>query len=161
MIVASFFVVTCTRVKDEAKNIKNKATKTLSDAKDKFFPVYDSQTPDSQNNKNRFEEFFGFKPTKDVKNIYCHADEMGIDSDYSFAFMCDKETIRKIEDELNLDNDSLPELNPSGFFHDFDWWDKEKIDTLMPSWRKGDHEKYYLLWYDSINKEAYYFEYDL
>ena len=160
-ILASCLSASCTRVKDEATNLKNKATETLSRTKDKFFPAYDSQTPDTENNRKRFEEFFGFKPTKDVKSIYCYADEMGIDSDYSFAFKCDNETIRKIEDELDLGNDSLPKLNPSALFHDFEWWNKDKIDSLQPSWRKGDHEKYYLLWYDSLNREAYYFEYNL
>jgi hypothetical protein len=85
---------------------------------------------------------------------------MGIDHDYSFAFTCNRETIQKIEKNLSLQNDSIPETYPSGLFHNFDWWNAAKINSLKPSWRKGNHEKYYFLWYDSINYDAYYFEFD-
>ncbi|XOV68208.1 MAG: hypothetical protein ACFHU9_03340 [Fluviicola sp.] len=161
IISSCLFVLSCYRVEKETKFVKSKAKYVATETRDKIFPIYDSYKPDTKYNKRRFKEFFGFWPTSDVKNIYCHADQMGIDHDYSFAFTCNRKTIQKIETNLSLQNDSIPETHPSGLFHDFDWWHTTKIDTLKPSWRKGDHQKYYFLWYDSINCDAYYFEYDL
>ena len=111
--------------------------------------------------KRRFEEFFGFQPTKDVREIYCYADVLGIDHDYSFSFICSTTTVDKICKHLHLSNDSINQTDISGLFHEFEWWNTNKIKKLTPFWTEGDHQTYFYLWYDTLEHQAYYFEYDL
>ncbi len=144
----------CDRVEDRVKSIVEEQT-------DKLFPTYDQNTPDTDNNKKRFKEFFGFHPTQDIKDIYCYADEKGIDHDYSFSFHCDTETIRKICEHFNLSNDSIYEADITGLFHDFDWWDTDKIEQLPPYWTTRENQVHHFLWYDTTDTKAYYFEFDL
>ena len=149
-----FSFVSCNQIQDKVKD----EFKTQSD---KFFPKYDHNLPDSENNKQRFEDFFGFAPTSDVDSIFCFADEIGIDHDYSFSFNCNQTTIHKICNNLKLTNDSIFSTDFTSLFHDLKWWDKDKIKKLKPYWTVNEHQTHYFLWFDSTKAKAFYFEFDL
>ncbi len=162
-IILSLF--SCDKVKRKGHQAVNKAKTTLAEKKadigDKIIARFDAYEPDTRFNKKRFYEFFSFYPTQDVKNIYCHADELGIDHDYQFAFNCDTATITKIISYLNLTKSEQPDNFSSGLWNDFPWWDSTKITTLKPYWTKGKHETYRYLWYDTSGQKAYYFTFDM
>lgn len=140
---------------------RTKIAEKKSDLGDKIITRYDAYTPDTRFNKKRFREFFGFEPTADVKGIYCHADEMGIDHDYQFSFTCDTATITKITKTFKLIKANQPDNFSSGLWHSFPWWDSTGITVLKPYLKKGTHETYSYLWYDSNKSKAYYFSFDL
>lgn len=154
----------CERVKNKGKQTIDKTKAAVAEKKDKLvdkvFTHYDANTPYTKWNKKRFEEFFKFSPTTDVKNIYCYADEFGIDHDYQFAFNCDDSSIKKIAANLGL-NDTTKANIGRGLWHSFAWWDSAKIETLQPFTKKGTYETYWNLWYDEPAKKAYYFEFDM
>ncbi len=155
----------CDKVKRKGYQVVDKTKTTLSKKKDdigdKIIARFDAYEPDTKFNKKRFSEFFGFYPTQDVKNIYCHADELGIDHDYQFAFNCDTRTLKKIVSHLNLTKTEQPDNFSSGLWHNFPWWDSTKISTLKPYWKKSNHEIYSYLWYDTLDQKAYYFTFDM
>ncbi|PLX09708.1 MAG: hypothetical protein C0596_01205 [Marinilabiliales bacterium] len=128
---------------------------------DKVFPRFDHDVPDTKSNKQRFKEFIQVELSSDIKNIYCFADNLGIDSDYMFAFNCNPETSQKIIDKHNLKLDTINTDNAFGIQHDFPWWDKDKIKELDKySWTNGN-EYYQYYWYDEDNQQAYYFDFDM
>jgi hypothetical protein len=122
---------------------------------------FDSKIPDTKSNKKRFKEFFGFDPTNDVKDIYCFFDPLGFDPLYQLAFSCDKNTVLRIADELNLSKPQSESFQTS-IQQEFPWWHKADIDNLEPLMKiNDDRDYYYFLWYDTISKKAYYLEYDM
>ena len=158
-------ILSCDRIKRKGHQVVDKTKAAISEKKhnlsDKIIARFDSDTPDTKFNKRRFNEFFKFEPTPDVKEIYCYADEMGIDHDYQFSFYCDTTSLNKIVRSLFLVKGDRPTEFGSGLWHDFFWWDKEKILTLTPYSRKGGHKSYLYLWYDKSKQKAYYFEFDM
>jgi hypothetical protein len=96
----------CDRIKQKSKQVANNTKATLAEKKakfgDKLIAHYNSYKPDTKFNKRRFQEFFSFAPPADVKDIYCHADEMGIDHNYQFSFYCNSATVNKIVQNLQL-----------------------------------------------------------
>jgi hypothetical protein len=138
-----------------------KLAEKRSDLGDKIITRYDAYTPDTRFNKKRFQEVFGFEPTEDVKELYCHADKMGIDQDYQFSFNCDTATVTKITTTLKLTKVNQPDNYSSGLWHSFPWWDSTRITALHPYSKKGSHETYAYLWYDSTTSKAYYFMFDM
>lgn len=168
IFLTSFFLLTifsCDRIKRKGHQVFDKTKETVVEKKanlsDKIIARYDPYNPDTKFNKKRFSEFFMFDPTPDVKNIYCYADEMGIDHDYQFAFNCDTTTINKIISNLNLKKGIIDNNFGRGFWHKFLWWDSSKVETLKPFSKKGKHETYWYLWYDKLRKKAYYFSFDM
>jgi hypothetical protein len=155
----------CDRIKRKSKQVANNTKATLAEKKaefgDKLIAHYDSYKPDTKFNKRRFQEFFSFAPPADVKDIYCHADEMGIDHDYQFSFYCNSATVNKIVQNLQLTKADSSDNFSNGLWHSFPWWDSTRIVTLTPYLKKGDHETYWYLWYDQNNEKAYYFEFDM
>ena len=159
-------LLSCDRIKKESHHVVDKTKQTIaekkSDLSDKIINHYDPYHPDTKFNKKRFSEFFLFAPTPDVKNIYCYADEMGIDHNYQFSFNCDTATISRIVSNLKLTNkDVIDNNNGKGFWHNFPWWDSAKVETLKPFYKKGEHETYWYLWYDKPKEKAYYFSFDM
>jgi hypothetical protein len=167
ILALAFFLTlfSCDRIKRESHKAIDKTKQTVtekkSDLSDKIIAHYDPYHPDTKFNKKRFSELFMFDPTVDVKNIYCYADEMGIDHDYQFSFNCDTTTINKIVSNLNLKKGIIDDNNGSGLWHDFPWWDSSKIEALIPFSKKGEHETYWYLWYDTPKRKAYYFSFDM
>ena len=142
--------------------IKRKTEEIVDNAKDNIISHYDSKIPDTKWNKKRFDEFFHFAPTSDVKNIYCFADEIAFDHTYMFSFNCNMTTLYKIISELELVQADSPDKSSEGIQQDFDWWDKEKLKNLTPYCKKEDeHRTYWYLWYDMTDKKAYYIEFDM
>ncbi|MEO6549292.1 MAG: hypothetical protein ABIN94_14920 [Ferruginibacter sp.] len=127
---------------------------------DKVIPTFDSFKPDTKFNKKRFEEFFGFAPTPDVKEIFCFGDQVGIDSKFLFSFKCDTSTKNKIVTNLHLTQADKPDNFSNGLWQSFLWWDSAKISTLNPYWMKGEHEYYRYLWFDQSKQTAYYIDFD-
>jgi hypothetical protein len=169
LLIALSLIVSCERIKKKgehvvdkvegkAKNILERQTRNIAE---KVFPPFDSSKPDTENNKIRFKDFIQVDLTADVKNIYCFDDAIGIDSDYMFSFNCSPITSRKIVEKHYLYVDTLNKDN--GFFmqHDFEWWDKKRIEQLQKySWTDGKkYHKYYC--YDAEAQKAYFFDFDL
>lgn len=165
LLLSLISILSCDRVKQKGRQVIDKARTELSEKKadlgDKIISHYDAYKPDTRFNKKRFQEFFGFVPTADVKELYCHADELSIDHSYQFSFICDTSTVTKIINGLKLAKADEPDNFGSGLWRSFPWWDSTSITTLKPYFRKGDHETYWYLWYDHTKGKAYYFEFDM
>ena len=115
----------CDRVKRKSQQsvvkVKEKLAEKKADLGDKLVTHYDAYRPDTRFNRIRFQDFFGFAPPADVKELYCFADETGIDHDYQFSFTCDTSTITKITNNLKLIKAHQPDNFSSGLWHSFPW----------------------------------------
>jgi hypothetical protein len=164
-IVLTLALFSCGRLKNTGQEFVENSGQKIKDKgeqlTDKIIARYDADTADTKWNKLRFAEFFGFNPTPDVKNIYCYADEIGIDHDYTFSFNCDTSTVNKIVSYLELTQSDKPDNYGEGLQHDFKWWDKNKIQKIKPYLKKGDHQTFWYLWYDKNESKVYYFEFDM
>jgi len=162
-------LISCGRIRNKSEqvieNVKEKTKKELREQTqkviDKVYPPFDHDKPDTENNRKRFADFLKLKITPDVKNIYCFDDAIGIDADYMFAFNCNEMTSKKIIGINKLTIDTLNSDNGFGMQHDFEWWDKDKIEKIKKySWTDGNqYFKYY--WYDKENEKAYFFDFDM
>lgn len=124
-------------------------------------PHFDHDKPDTNNNKDRLQEFLKIEITSDIHNIYCFDDAVGIDADYQFAFNCNPTTANKIIRINGLKRDTLNTDYGFGMQNDFRWWDKNKIASLpLYSW-KGENEYYKYFWYDPVEQKAYFFDFDM
>ncbi len=111
---------------------------------------YDWDKPDSKANRAGFESHFGFKPQKDVTNVYFFADEWGGDASYWFAFSAPREVIDKIIQkwkltsvEKNSDNYTPPVTEA------LVWWNlEERKKSLRYEFRDEAKEIECHLWYD-------------
>ena len=158
----------CDRLRQDAEQAKDvveartkeEVSKLTEKAVNKIFPPFDSDKPDTDNNKKRFTDFLKIELTDDVKNIFCFDDAIGIDADYMFSFNCDSTTFKKILSINKLTIDTVNKDYGFSMQHDFAWWDKNKIKLLQKySWTNNDrYYKYF--WYDHKDKKAYYFEFD-
>ncbi len=159
----------CDRLRHKGKlavrKVEDKAANVLRSQIQKavvvVFPPFDHARPDTENNKIRFKDFIQVELTPDVENIYCFDDPIGIDQDYMFAFNCDSTTSQKIIQKHQLILDTLHMGNGSGMQHDFEWWDKKRIEQLPQySWTNGK-QYYKFYWYDAQNRKAYFFDFDM
>ncbi|PZE15580.1 hypothetical protein DNU06_17345 [Putridiphycobacter roseus] len=148
-------------MKNKSEQVTDKVKEKTKKVVDKVFPSFDCDQADTENNRSRFAEFLKIRITPDVKNIYCFDDAIGIDADYMFAFNCNATTSKQIINTHNLIVDTVNSDNGFGMQHDFEWWDKKRIENLQKySWTDGNqYFKYY--WYDSENEKGYYFDFDL
>lgn len=150
------------------QQIKNKAAK----AADMVWPTFDEHTPDTWHNKERFNEFFGFYPTADVKNIYCYGDVLGFDGTFQFSFNCDSATVIKIIEKYQLTPPDTTATNSiwhretqsnisSYSIVDYEWWNDSITGAVMPYCKCENDRMFTYLWYDTANKKAYYLNYDI
>jgi hypothetical protein len=143
-----------------AEKTKEEVSKLTDKAANKIFPPFDSDKPDTDNNKKRFTDFIKVDLSADIKNIFCFDDAIGIDADYMFSFNCDRTTARNIIEKHQLKLDKETTDYAFGLQHDFEWWDKKKIEKLdLYSWQ-GDHQYFKYFWYDNTEQKAYYFDFD-
>jgi hypothetical protein len=156
--------ISCDRLKRKGVDVKRKVQDKIEskrdDAIDKLIPTFDSYNPDTKYNKKRFTDFFGFEPTDDVSDIYCYNDQIGIDSKFQFSFKCDTTTRSKIIKFLQLSPESKPNNSSSGLWTEFKWWDRHKIETMIPYSYNSENNYYRYLWYDEASSVAYYFDFD-
>jgi hypothetical protein len=121
---------------------------------------YDCDEPDTPANQEGFERHFGFAVPASVSDLYYFADELGADVKYQIGFKTDQETIERIASELDLVQEE-PEFRVR-LAHEFDWWDKDIVESLTPYWRSNqDNDYYWFLWFDPTNQRAYYIEFSL
>lgn len=169
LLLITWLTVSCDKMKrkgesvvektgEKVKGVVERQTRKVADV---VFPQFDPGKPDSGNNKTRFKDFIQVEITPDVKNICCFDDAIGIDKDYMFAFNCNPSTSEKIIAKHRLTVDTLNSDNGFGMQHDFEWWDKARIEQLQKySWTDGkQYYKYY--WYDSQAQKAYFFDFDM
>jgi hypothetical protein len=169
LLLITCLTVSCDRIKrkgeygiektgEKVKSVAERQTRKVVNA---VFPQFDPGKPDSDNNKIRFKDFIQVEITPDVKNIYCFDDAIGIDHDYMFSFNCSLSTSERIIAMHHLLADTLNADNGLGMQHDFEWWDKAKIEKLQKySWTDGkQYHKYY--WYDAQTQKAYFFDFDM
>lgn len=165
ILLAALTVFSCDRAKNKGKELADKAVERVEnksrDLIDKVLPHFDAYNPDTKYNKKRFKDFLQVELTADIKNIYCFDDAIGIDADYMFSFNCDTTTARKIIEKHHLKIEKTRTDYAFGLQHDFEWWDKNKIEKLtLYSWQ-GDHQYFKYFWYDNTEQKAYYFDFDL
>ncbi|WP_211316437.1 hypothetical protein U0035_22320 [Niabella yanshanensis] len=128
---------------------------------DPLFPPFNSDQPDTEANRKNFRHFLQVDITPDITNIYCFDDAIGQDADYMFSFNCDTTTAAAIIKKLDLSKDSLAGNNPESLQHDFDWWNKKRINELTGYSRhsniqsKNIHKRF---WCDTVDQKAYYFQ---
>jgi hypothetical protein len=164
-IILVLIIVSCDRIKNKGQELAYKTEKKVKDKSkdlvDKVVPHFDAYKSDTKFNKERFKDFLKVDLTPDIKNIYCFDDRIGIDADYMFSFNCDTTTARKIIEKHQLKIDKETTDYAFGLQHDFDWWDKKKIEKLdLYSWQ-GDHQYFKYFWYDKTEKKAYYFDFNM
>ena len=111
--------------------------------------------PDPEN-KRKFKKTLGIGLTPDVKNIQYCGDFIGIDYSIYLAFNCDSSTIARIIKENRLEFAGKTEIGHSCYC---DWWDQEKISTIVPYKKRTRDDTHRFLWYDKENKKAYYTEF--
>ncbi|MNS30647.1 hypothetical protein D3C72_626830 [compost metagenome] len=145
-------------IKEFKEVVSNESDKLV----DKVIPTFDSYKSDTEFNKKRFKNFLQIELTSDVKNIYCYADEMGIDQNYQFSFNCDTSTVIRILQKHQLRLDTATSYGFSAELQkEFVWWKCNDIKKLpMYSW-KGDNEYYKYFWYNQKTRKAYYLDFDL
>ena len=164
-IIFALTIVSCDRIKNKGQELADKTEEKVKnkskDLVDKVVPHFDAYKPDTKFNKERFKDFLKVDLTPDIKNIYCFDDAIGIDADYMFSFNCDTTTARKIIEKHQLKLDKETTDYAFGLQHDFEWWDKKKIEKLvLYSWQ-GDHQYFKYFWYDKTEQKAYYFDFDM
>lgn len=152
------------KVSENTKEVVSEAKQKISDKKDqlvdKVFPSYDSDKPDTRNNKKRFKDHLQVDPTSDVKDIYSYGDFLGIDYKVLIAFSCDQITIDKIVATKKMKR-STQDDNGLLFLDEFKWWNKDSIKMPEPYKVGKDAEYWEYLWYDPKSKQAFYEEYSL
>lgn len=165
ILLSGLSFYSCNKVKSKKDKIVNETKRKVGEyaekAADNIKPVFDWDKPDTKFNKKRFEEFFGFSPTEDVKKIYCYADRMGIDSKFMFSFKCNIFTKERIVKNLALIQSPQPDNFSEGLWENFSWWDSAAIVTINPYWRKWEHEYYNYLWFDAKKQVVYFIDFDM
>lgn len=169
IVILTIGIISCDGIRNKSEQIAEKVKEKTKDELreqtqkviDKVYPPFDHDKSDTENNKKRFKDFLKVEISQDIKNIYCFDDAIGIDADYMFAFNCNKSTSNKIIEVHNLTIDTLNSDNGFDIQHDFEWWDKKRIEKLQKySWTDGNqYFKYY--WYDKENEKAYFFDFDM
>ena len=155
----------CNQIKSKSEQLiskaENKVKNKTNDLIDAAFPHFDAYQADTKANKQRFVDFLQIKITPDIQEIYCHADAIGIDADYQFAFHCTAETAQKIIEKHHLHLDTAATDYAFGLQTDFEWWDKEKIKPLDLYCSQNSDTYFQYFWYDKAASKAYYFDFDL
>ena len=149
--------------KKKANSIKEKLKEEVKNQIDNIAPKFDHKEADTKINKKRFEEFIKIKITPDIKNIYCYADIMGPDSDFTFSFNCNKSTSEKIIKKHSLILDSLNQsIGSTGIQHNLSWWNIKHIQSLKKyTFSTPNKQLFKYYWFDVNKEKAYYFEFDL
>jgi hypothetical protein len=157
--------LSCGRIREKSSRAVSLAKARIITKKDamvdKVFTRFDAHTPDTKANKKRFQEFFGFEPGADVKNLYCLNETFSMDAGYYFAFTCDDSTRHKIVDFLALRPDKTNMGFGGGLFSNpTNWWDTAAIGKLLPYTRVEGNLSWYL-WYDRTTDKAYFFTFNI
>lgn len=162
-----FAISSCDRLERKGMELtdraKSVATQKAQDLGDKVIARFDAEEPDSRFNKKRFEEMFGFAPTKDVRAIYGRSDNMGIDHTYFLAFQCQDSTIRRISTSIGLSPDTTWNklMGVPAFAETNDpWWDSTFTRQHAPLSKELEQNHSYL-WYDPNRGKAYFVTYDM
>ena len=116
--------------------------------------LYNSETPDTIENKKSFEFHLGVPVSEDVRDILAYA-ELWTDSIYLFSFQAEESTIENI---LKIKQMSMQEMVESPIEKDLVWWDEDLIDTFQ-KYHYSDDRSSRVLWYDEKNKQAFYQEF--
>lgn len=148
------FLAGCNRVSRKANELKEEAV-------DNIFRPFDAGTPDTEHNKKRFAEFFGFAPGNDVDSLYCFGDELGADSKYQFAFRCNAATAARICDSLSLVKDKeKPELD-NLLTVPQPWWPDSLLLPSNAVFHLEPSRVYHYWWYFPETRWAYYHTFDM
>jgi len=164
-------VFSCDKIKRKGDVVVDKTKESVAEAKqkigdkkdrllDKVFPSYDSDKPDTKNNKKRFSEHLQIEPTSDIKNIYTYGDFLGIDYKVLIAFTCDQSTIDKIVAVKKMQRSTKDDTGLF-FLDEFKWWNKDSIQMPEPYKIGQDAEYWEYLWYDPKSRQAFYEEFSL
>ncbi len=161
LVAIVFGGVSCQKVKNKSQQVSHYLHRVVFEGKDRLFPQFDSTRPDTESNKRRFKDFVGIEPSADVQNLYCNADELGINASYSFVFTCDSSTHQAIIRQLRLTPDSsTADFSTGGFATNVWWWNKEITTREKPYSRQQKDLRCYL-WRDQKERKDYFLTFDL
>ncbi len=156
-----FCSVSCTETKQKISSVNDRILGLAFYFIDRLLPSYDSDRPDTENNKKRFESHLETDFNPSVKNIYSYADFLGIDYSVHIAFEADSQTINQIIQ--NKDMKIVSEEKGGGLYNglDFPWWHRYELEKMVPYQygNLGDYMEF--LWYDRNNGKAYYQEFSM
>lgn len=143
----------CAKVKHEVKSV-------LVSTVDVVWPVFDSQTPDTKYNQQRFKHFAQVDITPDVKNIYCSADRIGIDATFQFSFNCNSQTAQRIiaANKLVAADSTVSGQNAIGI--EYNWWNIAHINS-MPRYYRIENDWHRYFWYDTASSTAWLLDFDM
>ncbi|HEX6431702.1 MAG TPA: hypothetical protein VF008_28625 [Niastella sp.] len=170
--ITLFTFLCCNRIKNKGEAIVDKTKQTISKTKqkivdkknrliDQVFPIYNSDTCDTESNKKRFREHLQIGLPGDVTHIYAYGDFLGADYKVLIAFTCDQATINNIIATKEMEKSTQEFDNGLNFLDEFTWWHKDKIEKLAP-YKVGREMAYWkYLWYDPTSKQAYYEEFSM
>lgn len=155
---SKLIILLCTIIAlDACQRIKRKG----ADLVDNVLPTYNTATPDTYYNKKRFKEYLKVELTDDIKNIYADGDHMGIDYYVRMTFYCSEETIARIVKVKKLKLYNKKDRVTLSSLHNLNWWDADKLKLMAPYTYEVEGQYYENLWYDAVNRQAYYLEYSL
>ena len=123
-----------------------------------FFFTTSETRPDTFANKRFFEKFTKTEITPDIKNIYCYSNEIGFDAVYRMKFNCNREAVKTIASNLQLEKSEKPDEGliggePVG-------WDDAVVRTVLPYRKEDGRRNFWFLWYDSTHQQAYFLKFD-
>lgn len=153
------------KVKGEIDTLRYKSKQAIKEQVDsaiaKVFPPFNSKTPDTKANQQRFHDFLKVPLTSDIHNIYCFDSPIGIDTYYLFAFSCNETTAAHIIEVQGLHRDHHQTEAPFDLRNDLFWWPNEKIKNLPRYSRKNGERRALYFWYDQKDQKAYFLDVDL
>ncbi len=164
ILVYLLFLSSCDKIVNKGKNIvkktKDKIIHKTENVVNNTFPQFDSYTPDTEFNKERFSEYLEVEISHDISNIYSYRDFLGIDYLVQISFNCDSTTIHRIIDFKNM---KMSDNHDSGLYHSLElsWWDKSAIAKIKPYVIGEEYKFWKYLWFDEETQTAYYQEFSM
>lgn len=122
---------------------------------------YSSTVADTERSRKEFQYFFRFKPTPDVINLYSYSNEVGLDASYWLSFQCNEATVKKIQENLQLQEEPSPSRGLFGGLNSTPtkWWDTTFIFNTKP-YSRNEERLHWYLWYDPVKKRVYFLAFD-
>ena len=161
LIAICITFASCDRVKNKSGKAIDAVKTEAGEVADFIDPKFDTDKPDTDNNKAQFKKFINVPITPDIKNIYAYGDAKGADRKYQFSFNCDITTVNSIIKRLNLKLDKDEDTYNNGEWESFPWWDQSFVVNNAPYYRVINEGILSYLWYNTATKKAYFSVVDL
>jgi len=117
----------------------------------------------SLKNEKCFKKRIGIPVSDDVSDIHC---DNGSVYQFQMTLKCNKETLKKIVDKLNLVKDKTSYSGLQHIFKEYDWWKHKDLQTIKNTYKSKSDKvvndgPWYFLAYDESQSRLYLARYDL